>query len=86
MSQSNGIPPGIPIPNYVNPVTRPPGGQITTIIFIILVTISLALRLYTRFRVSVSFGLDDVFVIISTVRLIDEISLSCFPLLIYPHI
>lgn len=67
MPQSIFLPPGSPPPNYVNPPRRPPGIQIVSSIFIVLITVSLALRLYTRMRISMNLGIDDVFAIIATV-------------------
>lgn len=62
-----------PAHNYVNPPTRPPGVQATGVIFIILVTLSLSLRLFTRLRVRGSFGIDDLFATTGTVCLLCSI-------------
>jgi len=48
-----------PAPNYVNPITRGSALTVVNIIFIILVCIVVALRYYTRLRITKSFGLDD---------------------------
>lgn len=56
-----------PRPNYVNPPTRGPGVQVTGILFTVLVTLSLVLRLYTRGQVKRQFGLDDLFAIFAMV-------------------
>lgn len=57
------VPPNAPAPNYVNPPTRAPAAQITGIALAFLVAITTAFRLYTRLRVSVSWGLDDLFAV-----------------------
>ncbi|KAL8663169.1 MAG: hypothetical protein Q9202_004101 [Teloschistes flavicans] len=48
-----------PKPNYVNPETRGPALTVVNIVFIILVVLVVALRFYTRLRITRSFGLDD---------------------------
>lgn len=58
-----------PIPNYVDPPTRPPVPQVLSVIFTALVIVALVLRLYTKACITRSFGLDDVFVINGTVCL-----------------
>lgn len=45
---------------------RPPGIQVTCIIYIVLGVGSLLLRLFTRWRVTRQFGLDDVFMVLGT--------------------
>ena len=74
MPQTVYVPPGAPAPNYVNPPVRPPAAQVTSIIFIILITFSLILRLYTRVYISVNLGLDDAFAISGTVCCSNKIS------------
>lgn len=57
-----------PPPNYVDPETRGLGLLIVNIVFASLATVSVALRLYTRLRITASFGMDDVFEVIALVR------------------
>ena len=56
-----------PKPNYVDPVTRGPALTIVNIIFIILVLIVVALRYYTRLRITNSFGQDDIVIGLSLI-------------------
>ena len=51
-----------------NSPTRPPTVEGLSCFFMVIVVVVLAARLYTRFRVTKNFGLDDVFAIIGTVR------------------
>ena len=67
MRQSAFIPPGSRPPNYVNPPTNGTATQITNAIFAFLVFVSTVLRIYTRTRVSASFGLDDLFAVTASV-------------------
>ncbi|KAI4200221.1 MAG: hypothetical protein LQ350_004079 [Teloschistes chrysophthalmus] len=48
-----------PKPNFINPETRGPALTVVNIVFIILVVLVVALRFYTRLRITRSFGLDD---------------------------
>ncbi|KAL8682389.1 MAG: hypothetical protein Q9186_001579 [Xanthomendoza sp. 1 TL-2023] len=48
-----------PKPNFVNAETRGPALTVVNIVFIILVFLVVALRYYTRLRITKSFGLDD---------------------------
>ncbi|KAL8706599.1 MAG: hypothetical protein Q9201_000346 [Fulgogasparrea decipioides] len=50
---------GWPKPNFVNPETRGPALTVVNIVFIILVVLVVALRYYTRIKITHSFGLDD---------------------------
>jgi hypothetical protein len=53
-----------PQPNYINPSdVRGPTILILTSIFIPLLVILVALRIYTRLRISKSFGADDIAII-----------------------
>lgn len=54
-------------PNYVNPPTRGPAVQVTSILFAVLVTLSLILRLYTRGRIKRRLEVDDIFAAFATV-------------------
>jgi hypothetical protein len=57
-----------PMPNYVNPETRGPAGKIVGSTLISLVTVIVALRIYTRHFISKSLGLDDILILLSYVR------------------
>ncbi|KAL9583682.1 MAG: hypothetical protein Q9212_002569 [Teloschistes hypoglaucus] len=48
-----------PKANFINPETRGPALTVVNIVFIILVVLVVALRFYTRIRITRSFGLDD---------------------------
>lgn len=48
-----------PAPNYVNPVTRGNGVLIVNLVFFPVVILIILIRLYTRLKISKSFGLDD---------------------------
>lgn len=54
-------------PNYVNPPTRKPSVQAVGILFGVLVTLSLVLRLYSRGYIKRQFDLDDIFATFATV-------------------
>ena len=49
-----------PIPNYVDPPTRPPAVEAISCTFIVLVVLTLALRLHVGLQIRKSLGLDDV--------------------------
>lgn len=59
-------------PNYINPPTRPPAIQATCAVFVVLVTVSMVLRLYTRVRFVKELGVDDLFATIGTVSFSDR--------------
>jgi hypothetical protein len=48
-----------PIPNYTHPATRGPGNIIIIMIFYPLVCLIVGIRIYTRLRITKSFGSDD---------------------------
>jgi len=48
-----------PTPNYDDPVTRGPAPIIFNLVLFPLVCFFMALRMYTRLRISKSFGRDD---------------------------
>ncbi|CZR65357.1 related to L-fucose permease [Phialocephala subalpina] len=48
-----------PTPNYTDPATRGPENIIITLIFYPLVCLIVGIRIYTRLRISKSFGPDD---------------------------
>lgn len=56
-----------PTPNYVNPVTRGPTNTIMNLIFFPILLFVVGLRIYTRVRVSRSFGLDDALILAAMV-------------------
>lgn len=57
-------------PNYVDPPTRPPAVQVTSIVFGAAVTASLVLRIYTRVHIKHRFEVDDIFAIFATVSVL----------------
>ncbi|PGG98810.1 hypothetical protein GX51_06606 [Blastomyces parvus] len=65
------VPPEIratwPAPNYENPETRGPGLIITVLLFHIIGTLMVALRCYTRTRITFSFGVDDVWILVTMI-------------------
>jgi hypothetical protein len=56
-----------PAPNYTNPITRGDALVIINSIFIVLVTITVGLRMYTRLVIKRWFGIDDVFILLALV-------------------
>ena len=56
-----------PAPNYVNPVTRGDALLVINIVFIILVTISIAIRLYSKMRFKRQAGIDDIMIVLAYV-------------------
>lgn len=54
-----------PAPNYVNPVTRGDALLVINIVFIILVTISIAIRLYSKMRFKRQAGIDDIMIVLA---------------------
>ncbi|KAJ8133286.1 hypothetical protein O1611_g350 [Lasiodiplodia mahajangana] len=56
-----------PRPNYRDPESRAPAGQIIGSILLALVTIIVAIRLYSRKRLTNGFGLDDTFICLAYV-------------------
>jgi hypothetical protein len=63
-----------PTPNYVDPVVRGPENVILNLIFCPLVGLVIALRVFTRLRISKNFGIDDWLILASLVRflLVDD--------------
>lgn len=57
-----------PTPNYVDPVTRGPAVNIVNIVLLSIAFIVTVLRLYTRFKITCTPGLDDFFIVIAFVR------------------
>lgn len=56
-----------PTPNYVNPITRGDALLVINIIFIILVTLSVAIRLYARMKIRSQAGIDDIMIVLAYV-------------------
>lgn len=54
-----------PTPNYINPVIRGPGLIIMHLVLYPIIPGLVGLRTYTRLRISRSFGLDDVFILLA---------------------
>ncbi|KAI1844564.1 hypothetical protein JX265_001549 [Neoarthrinium moseri] len=52
-----------PRPNYNHPETRGPAGKVLAVALTTLVTLILAIRIYTRRAISKSFGLDDILIV-----------------------
>ena len=57
-----------PAPNYVDPDTRGSSLIIIVLAFHITAIGMVALRTLTRIKITSSFGLDDVFALVSVVR------------------
>ncbi|KAI1282234.1 hypothetical protein F5Y07DRAFT_233545 [Xylaria sp. FL0933] len=51
-----------PKPNYINPETRAPAGRVIGSILLVLATIILAIRLYSRKKLTKGCGLDDLLI------------------------
>lgn len=58
-----------PKANHIDPDRRGPALVIVNAIFIALVLITVALRYYTRIRITGSFGADDIVIGLSLVSL-----------------
>ena len=56
-----------PLPNYVNPVTRGSAVLIVNIVTITIAFLVTCLRLFTRFRITCTPGLDDILIVIALV-------------------
>lgn len=56
-----------PASNFVNPEKRGPVAIITVSVLLGIVTILLAVRIYTRLRISQGFGWDDVLIMLAYV-------------------
>lgn len=57
----------LPAPNYINPEEHFPATSIVNLVLYPLVVIVTLLRIWTRLRISRTFGIDDVLVIIALV-------------------
>jgi hypothetical protein len=56
-----------PFPNFTDPVRRGPAVYPISIIFLLISTTAVCLRLYARLFIRKWFGLDDVFIIMGWV-------------------
>ncbi|KAI3336622.1 hypothetical protein HD806DRAFT_12214 [Xylariaceae sp. AK1471] len=56
-----------PKPNYINPESRAPAGKVIGSILVVLVTIILAIRVYSRKKLTKGFGLDDTIICLAYV-------------------
>lgn len=56
-----------PAPNYIDPVTHGPANIIVNAILYPLVILVLLLRVYTRVRVSGSFAINDVLILVALI-------------------
>lgn len=56
-----------PTPNYVDPPTRGHGALIVNVVCITMAFLVVMLRLYTRFRITCSAGVDDVLIVIGLI-------------------
>lgn len=65
-----------PKPNYVNPETRGNALIVFNSVFLVLMTIILGLRLYSRLIMKRWFGWDDFFIICAYVSCICVLSLT----------
>jgi hypothetical protein len=59
-----------PAPNYVDPVEHAPATSIVNLVFYPLICFLIALRIFTRLRISKSFGADDYLIILALVSII----------------
>lgn len=56
-----------PTPNYTNPISHGPANIITQFVLYPLVFGIVGLRIYTRLRLSKSFGTDDILILCALV-------------------
>jgi hypothetical protein len=56
-----------PPANYVDPPSRGDGLVIASAVFGSLTTIAMAMRIYTRFAITRTFGIDDILIVIAYV-------------------
>lgn len=56
-----------PKPNYVDPVTRGDALLIVNVVFISLSFSIVLLRIFTRLRITGSFGIDDALIVVAMV-------------------
>jgi hypothetical protein len=60
-----------PAPNYVDPETRGLAAVIVMLILVLLVTVLLGIRIYTRIAISKGFGNDDVLIVLTASSTLD---------------
>lgn len=65
-----------PTPNYVDPPTRGHGVLVVNIVCISLAFVVVILRLYTRLRITYSFGADDVLIIFGLIFAIAMVAVT----------
>ena len=65
-----------PTPNYLNPATRGGGLVAINAVFIALVLIIVSLRLFTRLKITGSFGVDDLLIGLALVTNMDLLSVE----------
>lgn len=56
-----------PTPNYIDPPTRGHGVLVVNVVCLSLAFLVVAMRLYTRLRITCSIGVDDLFIVIGLV-------------------
>ncbi|OGM50191.1 integral membrane protein [Aspergillus bombycis] len=54
-----------PTPNYIDPTTRGDSVLIVTIVFAAIAFVVTCLRLYTRFKITCSPGIDDILIVVA---------------------
>ncbi|KAK8012265.1 integral membrane protein [Apiospora marii] len=52
-----------PLPDYEHPRGHGPAGEITVYVLTAIVTVMVAIRMYTRVRIARGFGMDDGFIL-----------------------
>lgn len=66
-----------PPPNFVDPVTRGPSLIVIVIFSIIFTILVVALRCYTRLRITGTFGPDDILIAVAIVSTITSERIVC---------
>ncbi|KAJ6107400.1 hypothetical protein N7523_008723 [Penicillium sp. IBT 18751x] len=67
-----------PTPNYIDPPTRGHGAMIVNIIAMSLAFVVVMLRLYTRFRITYSAGIDDILIVFGLIFGIAMVVITSF--------
>jgi hypothetical protein len=67
-----------PRPNYIDPETRGPAGKIVAALLMLLASIIVALRVFTRHYITKGLGLDDVLILLAYVMMIRPTLLDCY--------
>ncbi|KAJ5182712.1 hypothetical protein N7492_000328 [Penicillium capsulatum] len=65
-----------PTPNYVDPPTRGHGVLIVNIVCICFAFVVVILRLYTRLRITCSFGMDDILIVFGLIFAIAMVAVT----------